>query len=92
MFEPGDVHRSGTSRSGRAVGCHAPGSRHDAAVASTLQQADEAAVGGDYDGALSWLGLLEAIGDELPVGYESKRQAWLAAIAAHRNATRPESP
>jgi hypothetical protein len=55
--------------------------RHRRAVASTLEQADEAAATGDYHGALSWLGLLEAIGDELPQDYRTKRRAWHTAVA-----------
>jgi hypothetical protein len=55
--------------------------RHAAAIASTLRQADEAAADGDYADALSWLGLLETIGDELPEDYQVKREAWHSALA-----------
>lgn len=54
--------------------------RHDAAVARTLMEAEDAAVDGDYAAALSWLRMIEAIGDEIPDAYEAKRAAWLAAI------------
>jgi hypothetical protein len=59
-------------------------SRHDAAVSNTLRQADDAATQGDLAGALSWLAMLEAIGDALPSGYSTKRQAWLGALSAKR--------
>jgi hypothetical protein len=52
---------------------------HDAAVSSTVRQADEAAERGEYTTALSWLDMLRAIGDELPYGYEYKRRTWRAA-------------
>lgn len=58
-------------------------SKHEAAVADTLRQADEAAGNGDYPQALSWLQLIDAIGDALPEGYELKRRAWLAEIAQY---------
>lgn len=54
--------------------------RHEAAVARTLANADEAAASGDLDMALSWLSLIEAIGDRLPDRYERKRRSWLAEV------------
>lgn len=68
-------------RYSRASQAEAHERRHAAAIASTLRQADEAAAGGDYADALSWLGLLETIGDELPEDYRAKREAWYSALA-----------
>lgn len=72
----------------RETGRHGDMSRHADAVARTLRHAEDAAEGGDYRGAVSWLGLIEAIGDRLPDGYERKRMEWLAAAA--RPPTEPE--
>ena len=58
--------------------------RHLAAVARSLGWAEEAAACGDYADALSWVGVVEAIGDVIPIEYETKRQAWLTALAANR--------
>ena len=55
--------------------------RHQLAVASSLQWADEAAARGDYGRALSWLRAIEAIGDELPASYQEKRVVWLDALS-----------
>lgn len=55
--------------------------RHLAAVARSLGWAQESAARGDYAEALSWVGVVEAIGDALPDGFEIKRQAWLNALA-----------
>jgi hypothetical protein len=54
--------------------------KHLAAVASTLQWADEAAERGDHVDALAWLETLEAIGDQLPEVYESRRNSWSAQL------------
>ena len=35
---------------------------------------------GDYVDALGWLDLLEHMRYQLPTDYDTKRQAWLAAI------------
>jgi len=67
----------------------ADANKHDAAIASTLQRADEAARGGDFDDALRWLSLIGAIGDELPESYEAKRRGWRAAVAAETNSPEP---
>ena len=56
--------------------------RHDEAVANSLAAADEAASQHDFRAALSWLTMLEAIGDELPVAYHSKREDWTAMLEA----------
>lgn len=74
--------RSRMIRDSRPLQAEAHERRHAAAIASTLRQADEAAAGGDYEDALSWLGLLETIGDELPADYQAKRQAWHSALAS----------
>ena len=58
--------------------------RHLAAVARTLQWADEFAGRGDYFGAVAWLEMLEAIGDELPEVYEIRRGSWSAQLRASR--------
>jgi hypothetical protein len=58
--------------------------RHLAAVARSLGWADQAAARGDYADALSWVGVVEAIGDLIPTEYQTKRQAWLGALAENR--------
>ena len=58
--------------------------RHAVAVARTLQWADEAAERGDHSDALAWLHVIEAIGDELPETYQTKRHAWLLAFGTDR--------
>ena len=58
--------------------------RHAVAVARTLQWADEAAGRGDHSDALAWLHVIEAIGDELPETYRTKRHAWLLAFGTDR--------
>jgi hypothetical protein len=76
------IGAAATAQSPRPIHEPAPATgRHDRAVENTLEQADEAAASGDYQDALSWLGLIETIGDELPHSYIAKRQAWRAAIA-----------
>jgi hypothetical protein len=55
--------------------------RHLAAVARTLQWADESADRGDLFEAIAWLGTLEAIGDEVPGVYEFRRDSWSAELA-----------
>jgi hypothetical protein len=68
-------------------------SRHERAVQSTLEQADEAA-NGDHRDALSWLGLIETIGDELPDDHQAKRRYWHAAMPpdAHNAQTSGPTP
>ena len=58
--------------------------RHLAAVARTLQWADESADRGDLLDAIAWLGTLEAIGDEVPGVYEFRRDSWSAELARSR--------
>ena len=58
--------------------------KHLAAVARTLQWADEAAERGDNFDAIAWLETLEAIGDQLPEVYESRRRAWSARLRRAR--------
>ena len=60
--------------------------RHLAAVARTLQWADESADRGDLREAIAWLGTLEAIGDEVPGVYEFRRDCWSAELARSRAA------
>jgi hypothetical protein len=55
--------------------------RHLAAVARTLEWADESADRGDLLDAIAWLETLEAIGDELPGVYQSRRDFWFAELA-----------
>ena len=57
---------------------------HLAAVARTLQWADESAERGDHLDALAWLDTVEAIGDELPEVYGIRRDAWSAQLGASR--------
>ncbi len=57
--------------------------KHLAAVARTLQRADESAERGDYFDAVAWLETLEAIGDELPEVYEIRR-SWSEQLRASR--------
>jgi hypothetical protein len=58
--------------------------RHLAAVARSFGWAEEAAARGDYADALSWVGVVEAIGDLIPIEYQTKRRAWLSAVAENR--------
>jgi hypothetical protein len=58
--------------------------RHLAAVARSFGWAEEAAARGDYADALSWVGAVEAIGDLIPIEYQTKRRAWLSALAENR--------
>jgi hypothetical protein len=58
--------------------------KHLAAVARTLQWADESAQRGDHFDAIAWLGALEAIGDELPEVYKIRRDSWSAQLARAR--------
>jgi hypothetical protein len=55
------------------------GTAHRVAVNNTLRWADESASRGEYDDALAWLHVIEAIGDALPAEYESKRIGWRRA-------------
>ena len=55
--------------------------RHRVAVANTLGWAQEAAQRGDYADALEWLRTVEAIGEQLPPGYQTQRQAWRSTLA-----------
>jgi hypothetical protein len=58
--------------------------RHLAAVARTFGWAEEAAGRGDYADALSWVQVVQAIGDLIPMEYQTKRRAWLSALAGNR--------
>jgi hypothetical protein len=54
------------------------------AVARTLGCAEEAAARGDYADGLSWVGVVEAIGNLILIKYQTKRQAWLTSFAEKR--------
>lgn len=54
--------------------------RHDAAVERTLLTAREAAGCGDYQDALAWLAMLEAIGHPLSAGERSMQERWRAML------------
>lgn len=77
--DPGTGGQAGTEF---ASGYHKE--RHLAAVARTLQWADESAERGDHLDAIAWLKTLEAIGDELPEVYEIKRDSWRAQLRRTR--------
>jgi hypothetical protein len=66
--------------------------KHRAAVARTLQWADESAERGDYFDALAWLDTVEAIGDELPEIYEIRRGSWSAQLGASLSDRRTAPP
>ena len=76
---PGTGGKAGT---GFASGYEAE--RHLAAVARTLQWADESAERGDHLDAIAWLKTLEAIGDKLPEVYEIRRDSWRAQLRRTR--------
>ncbi len=57
------------------------GRKHSEAIQRTLGRADAAAASGSYADALAWLRLVEAIGDELPRGYDAKRRVWVKALS-----------
>jgi len=58
--------------------------RHLAAVARSFGWAEQAAARGDYADALSWVQVVEAIGDLIPIEYQTKRRTWLSALAESR--------
>jgi hypothetical protein len=58
--------------------------RHLAAVARSFGWAEEAAARGEYAEALSWVQVVQAIGDLIPIEYQTKRRAWLSALAGNR--------
>jgi hypothetical protein len=76
---PGTERHAGT---GSGAGYDAE--RHLAAVARTLQWADESAERGDPLDAIAWLKTLEAIGDKLPEVYEIRRDSWRAQLRRTR--------
>ncbi len=75
--ELGDSRRLGAPP--RLAGLSAA-DRHLVAVASSLGWAQESADRGDYADALGWIVVLEAIGEEIPDGYQTKREAWRRAV------------
>jgi len=61
--------------------------RHLAAVARSFGWAEQAAARGDFAEALSWVQVVEAIGDLIPIDYQTKRRTWLSALAESRAKT-----
>lgn len=61
-------------------------SRHEAAVARTLQWADGSAARGDYADALGWIQVVEAVDGGLSEEYIAKRDAWLRRLNADEQA------
>jgi PAS domain-containing protein len=55
--------------------------RHRTAVANTLAWAEQSAERGDLVGALAWLDVVAAIGDDVPDAYKLKRRRWIGALA-----------
>jgi hypothetical protein len=53
--------------------------RHLAAVAGSLASAEDSAARGDYADALAWIEVIEAVGDQIPHEFQTKRDGWLAA-------------
>ncbi len=69
----------GVSVSPRARPASEPDS-HLVAVGRSLAWAQESADRGDYLDALGWIGVVEAIGEELSAVYQERRQAWSRAL------------
>jgi hypothetical protein len=61
-----------------------PAERHRAAVRRSLGWAQESADRADHGDALAWIRMLEAIGEQLSLGYQAKRQAWGDQLVANR--------
>lgn len=78
LHERGDDGRMGTQPRAATRGTH---DRHLAAVARSLGWAQESAERGDYADALAWIRTVEAIGEQLPPSYQTKRRAWHSALA-----------
>ena len=57
-------------------------SRHLAAVARSLEWAEQAAERGNYADALGWVQVVQVIGEQLSDEFEAKRGVWLTALAA----------
>ncbi len=49
-------------------------------MARTLGWADDAAARGSHTEALAWLQTIEAVGDQLPNEYVTKRERWQLAV------------
>jgi hypothetical protein len=56
-------------------------SRHQQAVARTLEWAADAARRNDLRDALAWLETIEAVDERLPEGWEEQRKEWEADLA-----------
>lgn len=65
---------------------------HVAAVARSLQWADEAAGRTDYADALAWIQTVEVVDGELPEEYKTKRDTWLRALDCHPQARQNAEP
>ena len=76
--------KRGASRGPGPTRCAAVRRRDDVhvmAVKRSLGWAQESADEHDYKNALGWLGVLEAIGEQLPAEYQTRRQEWAHALA-----------
>lgn len=62
--------------------------KHLAAVAQSFAWAEESAARGDYVDALGWIAAVEATGDRLSDAFETKRHAWVIALADRRGPER----
>ncbi len=58
------------------------GDPHATAVKRSLAWAQESADRGDYEDALGWIEVVEAIGEQLPAGYQTRRLVWARARTA----------
>jgi hypothetical protein len=63
-----------------------PSDRHGVAVKNSLGWAQDCADLGDYIHALGWIRVLEAIGEEIPAAYQTKRQLWNDRLVAANRA------
>ena len=54
------------------------------ALDMTLVAADASARGGDFEGALRWLGAAEQLNVALPLDYARRRREWRQALARQR--------
>ena len=61
--------------------------RHVAAVANSLQLAQESGQRGDYVDALAWVRVVEATGEQIPSEHETMRKVWLTAIESQAKAS-----
>ena len=64
--------------------------KHRAAVARSLQWADDAALRADYADALGWVGTVQAVDGEIPDEYKAKRDTWRLALGRRQRAPSAE--